>query len=670
MGDEPREQAQRSEPRERSAPAKRRASERAGESEGRSPSDKVDELRQQLRALGYLDAGVDRFLLAPARDTRGPVALALRSSVRVGVLGGVLLGPAAAIGLGARVPGLVSGVRDAAVLAVYLGVLFFLAIMAASLLISLGASALVRARDERFARSARVVSRDAGRIIAVACVLYLTFWWRNANAGFGWSAPVWTAFALAVAVGISWLLGHAVRITTLAVLAARRGAAAQLPPVSPTSWRVVAGGGALAFAGAAALLVVTAADAPAAVDHPPLTVVASGVSVRLIAIDGFDPAIYDSIRESPPASSRGLWDARTRLVPHDTSDPARAWTTVATGQHPEVHGVHRLETRRVAGLQGILGAGDGTLGRAIRAATDVARLTRPSIASRDERRAKTIWEVAEEAGLRTAVVNWWATWPAPPGTGIVVTDRAVLRLEHGGALDAEIAPADLYPALQRLWPDIRKRARDGAAGAFPSDGDPATLAILRRSAELDATIVGILQALPGPRRDLDVVYLPGLDIAQHALLGAAGGAPSASVMAARVDALRSYYSFLVRLLDPLVVPAARQAVLVVTGPGRVQSAAPGILGVTHANARLDLKGEAGARVVDVAPTVLYALGIPMSRELAGQPLRHLFPDRRLNEPQERYVTTYGRPFTKPGPREGKPLDQEMIDRLRSLGYVK
>lgn len=633
------------------------------------PDERVDELRRQLRSLGYLDAGVDRFLLAPARDTRGPVALAARSSVRVGLLGGVLLGPAAAIGLGARVPGLISGVRDAGVLAVYLGVLFFLAIMAASLFISLGASALVRAGEERFARSARIVSRDAGRIIAVACVLYLTFWWRNANAGFGWSAPGWTAFALAVAVGISWLLGHAVRITTLAVLAAGRGAAAQLPPVSTTSWRVVAGGGALAFAGAAALLVVTAADAPAAVDHPPLTVVA-GVSVRLIAIDGFDPAIYDSIRQSPPSQLRGLWGARTRLVPQDTSDPARAWTTVATGVAPEVHGVHQLETRRVAGLQGILGAGDGTIGRAIRAATDVARLTRPSIASRDERRAKTIWEVAEEAGLRTAVVNWWATWPAPPGTGIVVTDRAVLRLEHGGALDAEIAPADLYVPLQRLWPEIRNRARDSAAGVFASAGDPATLAILRRSAELDATIVGILQSLPGPRRDLDVVYLPGLDIAQHALLGTAGGTPSASVMAGRVDALRSYYSFLVRLLDPLVIPAAKQAVIVVTGPGRVQSAAPGILGITHANASLDLKEEAHARVVDVAPTVLYALGIPMSRELAGQPLRHLFPDRRFNETQERFVTTYGRPFTKPSSREGKPLDQEMIDRLRSLGYVK
>src|SRR5207237_1156793 len=84
----------------------------------------VDELRQQLRALGYLDAGVNRFLLAPARERRRPLAVALGAGARVGLLAGALLGPAAAIGVGARIPGLVSGVRDAAVLALYLAVLF------------------------------------------------------------------------------------------------------------------------------------------------------------------------------------------------------------------------------------------------------------------------------------------------------------------------------------------------------------------------------------------------------------------------------------------------------------------------------------------------------------------------------------------------------------------
>src|SRR5262249_23760000 len=158
--------------------------------------------------------------------------------------------------------------------------------------------------------------------------------------------------------------------------------------------------------------------------------------------------------------------------------------------------------------------------------------------------AKTIWEVAEEAGLRTAVINWWATWPAPANRGIMVTDRAVLRLEHGGTLDAEIAPVAVYDSLRSQWPAIRAKAQEVASAAFPDGADPQAAAILRRSAELDATIAAIASAVERSsgslRLDLFVVYFPGLDIAQNALLGPSAGALSTSAMAARIDALRSY----------------------------------------------------------------------------------------------------------------------------------
>ena len=36
----------------------------------------------------------------------------------------------------------------------------------------------------------------------------------------------------------------------------------------------------------------------------------------------------------------------------------------------------------------------------------------------------------------------------------------------------------------------------------------------------------------------------------------------------------------------------------------------------------------------------------------------------------RQVATYGPPSVQRQARSGQPLDQEMIDRLRSLGYVK
>ena len=144
------------------------------------------------------------------------------AGVRIGLLSALLLGPVAAAGLGLRMPGLVSGVRDALVLALYLGVLFFLASALLSAGVSLGASAFVRAGGERFATRARRASQAAAWSSTIACLVYLTFWWRAASTAFAWSAPLWTAFALAVAAIVSLLLGHAVRITTLAVLRERR----------------------------------------------------------------------------------------------------------------------------------------------------------------------------------------------------------------------------------------------------------------------------------------------------------------------------------------------------------------------------------------------------------------------------------------------------------------
>ena len=644
--------------------------------------ERVDELRRQLRALGYLDAGVDRFVLGPARQRRGPAALAARAGVRVGLLGAVLLGPAAAIGVAARLPGLVSGIRDALVIALYLSVVFLVAVSALSFAVSLTVAAVARTGSDGFTRRARAASRAAGFITTAACLLYLTLWWRNANAGFGWSAPLWTAFALLLAVAISLLVGHAQRIATLAVLAAAAGPSALLPPIAARSWRIVLAGGALAFAGAAVLLVATTSADGAPAVASPLAVVSHGLTVKLIAVDGVDPTLVDE-REWAPEWARGY---RYGLDLQDTTDPARAWTTIATGEPPEVHGIHGIEGRRVPGIRGLLSAESSPTGRILQQATDLVRLTRPSLVSRDERRVMTFWEVAESAGLRSMVINWWATWPAMTRNGTVVSDRAVLRLERGGTLDAEISPPAAYGVLLKQWPRISKDAGALAQRSFAAVADRDAAAILIRSATFDASVLAMHDALSDTRQDLDVVYLPGLDIAQHALLGDRGATATApSVLAVRLAALRAYERFLGELIRGWIRPVKNQVTMIVTAPGRIGSRASGHLTMFHwiepppldlrppgANVHVQDEGppftavaDRVARAIDIAPTILNLLGLPISRELPGSDLRALFAP-----PPERYVETYGRPSTQPAPRAGQPLDQEMIDRLRSLGYVK
>jgi len=271
--------------------------------------------------------------------------------------------------------------------------------------------------------------------------------------------------------------------------------------------------------------------------------------------------------------------------------------------------------------------------------------------------------------LEPAVVNWWATWPAttagsnPP---IVVSDRATLRLDRGGGLDGEIAPGDVYDRLRGEWPAIRKEA-ESAASALPLSSDPVVSDALRRAAQVDAVHLAIASRLDAAALDLLAIYLPGLDIAQHALLGS-GNPVAPSALTARLESLRGYYRFLDTRLARIADPEPGRLVFLIAQPGRIATITHGLAAAAGEQAASGVALE--ARATSLAPTILHALGIPMSRELADRPLVQVFTEEFAQRFPVREVESYGRRTLPSGLREGQPLDREMIERLRSLGYVR
>jgi len=646
------------------------------------PSVPVADLREQLRALGYLDARVDRFVLgrAPSGSTG---RLALAASLRIGALAGALLGPAAAASLSARLPGLVTSLADAIVLGGYLAVLMGAGSALLAFVVTLAAGALARkgASHPDFAVRARRAAVLAGLVVAAVCLLYLTLWWRattlaTLEVGRGSMVPLGSTAAqtlvLAIAVAISVLIGHSVTVTVLATLV-RSGLARSLPQGSPlSSWRVLLPVSAVALVGAFSLLAATAPAASPTAAAPPLVVVPTGLRVAVVAIDGVDVATLTRLIDAgaTPTLKALTSQARAPLSNDADRDPARVWTTIATAQPPERHGIRALEARQLAGVEGRLRSESPALA-VLTAATDVLRLTRPAIASGEERVLPAFWEVAAAAGLRTAVIHWWATWPATDGQGAVVSDRAILRLEQGGALAGEIAPAALYDPLRSGAGDRHRRVAAATARPWPAGLPADVTSTLLRSAELDATVLdlGADPAL-GPL-DLLTVYLPGLDIAQHALLqGRDGAALAPSAMADRIRGLEAYYSFLDAALARWLaaLPAENRQVVLVMQPGRVQQPSPGLLAISGVDAALAQLTDVSPAVV--APTVLTALGVPVASDLAGAAARALFSEEFQGRHPVRTVATYGERRRSTQPRTGQPLDQEMIERMRSLGYVR
>ena len=75
-------------------------------------------------------------------------------------------------------------------------------------------------------------------------------------------------------------------------------------------------------------------------------------------------------------------------------------------------------------------------------------------------------------------------------------------------------------------------------------------------------------------------------------------------------------------------------------------------------------------MTSVAPTVLFSLGVPVAVDLSSRPTLALFSRPFLQRHPVRDVTTYGSRRAPGRAGAGAPLDREMIERMRSLGYVR
>jgi hypothetical protein len=424
--------------------------------------------------------------------------------------------------------------------------------------------------------------------------------------------------------------------------------------------------------------------------------------VVVVGVDGFEwnvalPLIREGrLPHFQELAARGRAGRLDTLTP--TVSPA-IWTTVATGMPPAKHGIRGFAYRGKEGTE--------------------------LYTSRD-RRVRTLWDIAGDAGLRSLVIGWWATFPVEPTPGVVVAQVNLLpsiRRQKGETLKGgprigeagQVWPAErqeellaIVEAVEDEMPEIAARFTGGDA----FEDDPVVSRFWKESlwslrADLAYTRMAVHLLETDPDAKLIAVYTGLTDVIAHRFWRWAfpedfAEPPSARNVERYGSLIAKAYEHADRALGRLVAAAPAEAVFVVLSdhgmvadrtetaaptdaaslrvsaahhdapPGALIVAGPGIAGggfeASQAADALPVLGS----VTDIAPTVLALLGLPAGADMPGRVLEELLEPGFLRAHPPSRIKTH----SPAGWQRGRvfaatrvPGSEERLDQLRALGYL-
>ncbi|MEO5717832.1 MAG: alkaline phosphatase family protein [Chthoniobacterales bacterium] len=353
------------------------------------------------------------------------------------------------------------------------------------------------------------------------------------------------------------------------------------------------------------------------------------------------------------------------------------WNSVATGKFADKHGIHGfIEPDPVNG-----GA-------------------RPY--SSASRKCKALWNILTQSGLRSNVVGWWASHPAEPINGTVVTNAfggvkfdpekgwtiargAVHPPERGKELARnKVFPNELTEAhILPFIPEAAKidQKKDKRLSSFAK--------VLSDNASVHAVATTLME---DEDWDFTAVYYDGIDHFSHAFM--AYHPPQLPWIkdedfALYKDVVKGAYRFHDMMLERLLELAGPETTVILCSDHGFESgsqrprgtprepAGPavwhrqyGIFVMAGAGIRRDERIY-GASLIDVAPTILTLLGLPIGEDMDGRPLLEAFetpPPVEMIPSWEDIEGECGRHV--PGQQLDKQEADELMQQFAALGYIE
>jgi tetratricopeptide (TPR) repeat protein len=421
----------------------------------------------------------------------------------------------------------------------------------------------------------------------------------------------------------------------------------------------------------------------------------SGVKVVLLGLDGADWQILDPLIQAgkvPTLAKLKREGAWANLRSMDPMLSPLLWTTVATGRPPEDHGVMDFLVQ------------DPATGK-------VAPVSSAA------RRVSALWNQFSVAGLSSDVVAWWATWPAETIRGTLVSDRVAYSLfATGGGVPPKgvvypesyagdiarlevrpesIGAKDLAPFVQVSEDQLRALRSRAATDRNLAEKDP-VLHLTRILAGTRTYQAIALNLLSRGQTDLFAVYYQGIDEVSHRF---AHYADPKMAMVSEEDhrryrgAVEAMYLYQDRLLAEILQRLDSKSLVLVlsdhgfrSGTARPKDHPPDLegqparwhrpYGIFLAWGPMVAAGEKDTMtLLDIAPTLLSAAGLPAASDMPGRVRTDLFAVTFAALLPEQRIPTYGgrddseRPAATGQDEAAAGTAHAMEENLRSLGYI-
>ena len=346
------------------------------------------------------------------------------------------------------------------------------------------------------------------------------------------------------------------------------------------------------------------------------------------------------------------------------------WSAIATGRLPIYNGIRSAVVYRVLGGAAIQLLPDYCFAQVL---ASVGFLTEQAQTSSDLA-AKPIWNILSDHNVPVGVIGWPLTHPASAINGFLVSEAfhrlSETEMNFEGPL--AVSPPELLAdarATLAIAPEPDPVALVSTMGAPPPVNEYDTRRD-RTQVVADRVHLQLLNALEGRAPSFLAARFPGIDAVGHLFLRFADPSAFGDVSEDEREkfgrVLDQYYGFVDMLVgremarlgpnDLLLVvsafgmeplsPSKRVLERIAGNPqisGTHERAPDGfVLAFGPPVAPRPLAAGARASVVDVAPTLLYFLGLPVGRDMDGFARTDLFKPAFTSDKPVTYIPSYGR----------------------------